>query len=99
MISGYQIVVFFVVFGGIFAESRTVVRTVCGQFCGRSFALGVSFVSVCSNSPSPSRCQCGWKALSLSPFCVFLFSGATVALVLPSRSSFHKHVRRSDIFS
>ena len=24
------------------------------------------------------------KALSLSPFCVFLFSGATVALVLPS---------------
>ena len=63
---------FFVVFRGIFAESRTVVRTVCGQcfevacpkdqenhcmwhlftgiFVFRSFALGVSFVSVCSNS-------------------------------------------------
>ena len=50
MISGYQIVVFLLFFRGIFAESRTVVRTVCGQFCGRSFAPGVSFVSVCSNS-------------------------------------------------
>ena len=43
--------------------------------------------------------------LSLSPFCVFLFSGATVALALPSTStvatgsSFYQHVRRFDIFS
>ena len=46
---GHENVVFALV-RGIFAELRTVVRPVCGQFCGRSFALGVSFVSVCSNS-------------------------------------------------
>ena len=33
---------FFVVFRGIFEESRTVVRTVCGECCGpRSLVLGI----------------------------------------------------------
>ena len=48
---------------------------ICNHLC--IFSTG----SACS---TPSRCWCGWKALSLSPFCFFLFSGATVALVLPS---------------
>ena len=38
---------------------------ICSHVC--IFSTG----SACS--PLPSRCQCGWKALSLSPFCVFSF--------------------------
>ena len=49
-----------------------------------SSAIMCAFSPLAPRVHPPSRCQCGWKALSLSPFCDFLFSGATVALVLPS---------------
>ena len=52
---------FFVVFRGIFEESRTVVRTVCGQCCGPRCATRCSVLRATSGSGFLSEQTKQWK--------------------------------------